>query len=105
LEISFETKSLRTLCEDDKTAESELGKILAGKLKRRLADLVSATNFHEVPAGNPRFQSFKGKEYLIIDLDSQKGIYLLPNHNNNPVGESGKVDWSRVNRVKIVAIE
>jgi hypothetical protein len=105
LEISFETKALRTLCEDEEAAIEALGVNLSNRLRSRLADIDSAENFHEIPAGFPRIKKIEEEDTLLIDIGEEKSIYLLPNHTSVPVTGAGVVDWNRVTRVKIMAIE
>jgi hypothetical protein len=49
LELAFETKLLREICESEQKARQELGIKVAEALKRRLADLRAATSVEDLP--------------------------------------------------------
>src|SRR6059058_3505473 len=51
LQLAFETKHLRTLCESSADAIRELGQELARDLMERLADLDSAVTINDVLLG------------------------------------------------------
>jgi hypothetical protein len=103
LELAFETKNLRTICEDEEKADVELGADLAQALRHRLADLVSATIIKDLPAGRPRPDSTG--QLKIIDLDASHRLIVKANHYENPMTESNQVDWDLVSRIKILRIE
>ena len=54
MEIAFNTKSLRAICESEAKAKRELGPSVAGILKHRLADLQAAKSANDLVAGQPR---------------------------------------------------
>ncbi len=105
MELAFDDKSLRTLCESKAHARRELGSEVAEVLKRRLADMRAATSVKDLVAGRPR--ELEGTEYrhIAIDLCEDYRILFCANHNVMPVLESGDVDWSKVSRIKILRIE
>ncbi len=49
LELAFETKRLREICENEEIASQELGAEGAERLKHRLADLRAAGSIEELP--------------------------------------------------------
>ena len=104
MEISFETKDLRTICEIEAHAQNKLGDETAGILKRRLADIRSAKTISDLIAGRPR-ELDDGTGQMVIDLYPSYRLVFCANHPSNPVVDSGNIDWSRVSRVKIVSIE
>jgi plasmid maintenance system killer protein len=105
LELAFETRSIRSLCEKPKKAESNLGIKSSNKLKRRLADLIAAPTARDIIAGNPTVETGNPHERMSIQLGEGFRLVFVANHNQNPVLKSGAVDWSKVNRIRIVAIE
>ena len=107
MEIAFNKKSLRKLCEDENLARWSLGAIVANKLKARLADLKAARCIDDVRAGTPRIIPGRRNSRVQINLTEGYRIRLVVNHNIFPTvsGGSGLVDWSNVSRIKIVAIE
>ena len=83
---------------------SELGTRVAEVLKRRLADIRAATSVEDLVAGRPR--ELAGSDpHMIVDLSDGYYIVFGANHPNNPMTESGDLDWTRVSRVKILRIE
>lgn len=102
MEIAFDTISLRKLCESESEAQRKLGVEIAKNLKRRLADLRAATSVKDLVAGRPR--ELDGARYR-LDLSEGCLIIFCANHTTVPELKSGKVDWTRVSRVKLLEIE
>lgn len=105
MELAFDTISLRTICENEQHAISELGVEVAEVLKHRLADLQAATSVKDIIVG--RLPEFNGTEanHLAIYLSNKHSIVLCANHPKNPMTDTGEIDWERVSRVKILRIE
>jgi hypothetical protein len=101
LQLAFETKHLRTVCESSADAIREFGQDVAYALIDRLADLDSAVSIKDVQLGQP--QAFENGE-LILDLATSCRLLCCANHPNNPRTTSGAIDWEKVSRVKIVNI-
>jgi hypothetical protein len=102
LVLAFASKSLRKLCETEEHAEKHLDPIVAANLKRRLADLEAASSVQDLIAGRPR--KSKVSEKFMMNLSDAICLHVGPNHPENPVDKHGKVDWSKVNRIKILSI-
>lgn len=105
LEIAFDSRNLRSLCESESIAQSELGIDVAALLKRRLADLRAATSISDVLAGKPRIIDANSGKNVKINLAQGRILVICANHPTNPLTSSDLVDWSRVSRVKILDIE
>jgi proteic killer suppression protein len=105
LELAFESKSLRTLCESEAHAKRKLGPTVAEVLKHRLADLRAATSVKDLLVGLPRVLDGTDHQHMVIDLYDHYRVVFCANHPNNPVAESGKLDWPKVSRIKILRIE
>ena len=95
---------LRTICESEARAQNELGLEVAEALLHRLADLRAATSIHDLLVGRPRVSDTEG-EHLVVDLRNGYHIILEANHPNNPVTETGRLDWTRISRIKVLRIE
>jgi hypothetical protein len=102
IQLAFESKALRTICEDAEQTRRELGPIAADVLKRRLADLRSCTSIRDLLAGHPRIAA--DGNLMVVDLADEYKLILQANHPKNPLKEDGNVDWTRVVRIKILAI-
>lgn len=104
MQIAFDKKSLRQICESECKAKSDLGAKVADVLKRRLADLRAATCVNDLVAGRPRTLESARREKMVVEICDGFRLIFCVNHSNIPVLESGEVDWSRVNRIKILEI-
>ncbi|MBT5320641.1 MAG: hypothetical protein HOL45_12130 [Chloroflexi bacterium] len=102
VELAFESESLRTVCESSADAESELGADVAEALQRRLADLRAATVASDLVAGEPRIDD---QSIIVFKLGDRYRMILAPNHIETRVDSDGGVEWSRVRRMKVLAIE
>ena len=103
MEIAFESRELREICEHEAEAKAKLGDPVAAALKSRLADLDAAMSPSDLVAGRPRIG--EDKETMVIDLCQGYRIVFAANHPNNPLSERGEVDWRKVSRVRILRIE
>lgn len=102
LELAFETKELRNICENEAEAMRQLGDAVAEVLKHRLADLDAATSPDDLIAGNPRIAP--GKDAMTIDLSEGYTLVFTPNHPHNPTKAAGEIDWGKVSRIRILQI-
>ncbi len=66
MELAFETKSLREICESPIRAKRALGESVAEMLKRRLADLRAATCIGDLIAGRPQQIEAVGKPQMTL---------------------------------------
>ena len=105
MELSFEQKSLRDLCEDPSKAERELGQATATTLHARLSDLRAIERISQIPIGNPQIYGDPSGDRMSIDLGNKYKLVFCANHNKLPIAASGFVDWSRVTRIRILGIE
>lgn len=103
MEIAFESRELRTTCENDTQAKGELGATVAEALKHRLADLRAASSPKDLVAGRPRIMP--DGERMALDVGETHHIVFKSNHPDHPVTETNEVDWSRVSRIRILGIK
>ncbi len=78
---------------------------MAKKLRARLADLREAETITDIPAGQPREIEGGRFGYYAVKLADGFRLVLSANHNEMPLLANGKIDWSKVSRVKIRKIE
>ena len=105
MELAFDSKPLRTICESEDDATQELGHAVSEILKHRLADLRAATSIADLLVGRPRVLQRAVHQYMAVDLGDDLRLVFCANHPNNPVAKSGQVDWLKVSRIKILRIE
>jgi hypothetical protein len=101
LELAFETKALRDICESEAIAKRTLGVKVADALRRRLSDFRSIDSFDELPFAKPK----KSSNTVKFDLPDDWQLVVTSGHGDNPKLTSGKIDWSKVTRLKIARIE
>ena len=104
MEIAYATEELRNLCEISEDGEKVLGTDVARVLRNRLSDLYAIDKITDLPIGLQIKDPNKFGGSLMIELKTDAKIVIIPNHVNNPTNSSGRIDWNRVFRVKIIAI-
>lgn len=105
LEISFAEKSLRSLCENSAKAEAALGIEAAIRLQRRLADLRAAGSVKELFIVSFGGMTQKLGNKLYFNLGGGYSMVVVSNHVVTPLLKSGKIDWKKVRRIKVLKIE
>ncbi|MBP6483259.1 MAG: killer suppression protein HigA [Rhodoferax sp.] len=102
MEINFNDKNVRELCEKRAVAVKKLGPLCARKLRSRLDDLDAAERVSDLVAGNPH--PLKRDRLGEFALDLAGGYRLTFKSANDPVPryEDGGIDWTQVT---IVCIE
>ncbi|MBZ5524354.1 MAG: hypothetical protein LAP21_19120 [Acidobacteriia bacterium] len=103
MELAFDSKPLRTICESEAQAKLELGIKVAEILKHRLADLRAAASPKDLLAGHP--QIGEDRQHMVITLCDGHRIVFKANHTNNPMTTNNELDWARISRIKILRIE
>ena len=94
-------KSIRQICEDEEFAKKELGEGVASSLQNRLTDLIVANRISEVIVGNPEVVD----EGYRINLSGDFYLFFCANHIEVRLTKDKRVDWSKVNRIKILRID
>lgn len=105
MELAFETKELRDICEHEARAKQELGKQVAEKLKHRLADMISARTVTDLVAGELHEVDGAHPRNMAVKISEGVRLVFSANHNEMPLSRPGAVDWSKVRRIKLVRIE
>ncbi len=103
MQLAFDSKELREICESDSQARLDLGDAVAEMLKHRLADMRAAKSAKDLVAGKPR--THPDSQHMLIDLSDGYTIVFKANHTNNPLTEAGDLDWAKVTRIKILRID
>ena len=104
MELAFSTRDLRTNCLDLDSAVSAYGPDVAQSLIDRLADLRAANSLMEVLVGSPTFSS-NPKPRVVLQLAEDYTLSCSVNHRTAQVDSSGNLDWGRVRRLLVLAIE
>lgn len=105
MQLAFESKSLRAICESEVEAKVKLGEAVATMLKHRIADLQAATSVKDLVAGRPHeVEESEGTE-MAVELGNGQRLVFTANHSKNPRTKDNGLDWRRITRIKIVRIE
>lgn len=105
MEISFDTKALRDLCEDESLAAQALGLAASEALKSRLLDIRAADAIYEVLAGRPQAGQYQNMDCYRFELADGLRLTVLPNHTPSRKNAVGTTDWKRVRRVRVISLE
>lgn len=106
MEISFQNRDIRTLCEDPDAASIRFGQAVAKDLMSRLADMDAAETIDELVVGNPSELHEDNLSNYKVEFGEGYRLVFCCNHIKNiPLSESGSIDWKRVTRIKILKIE
>lgn len=103
LVLAFQTRSIRDVCESTTKATYMYGDAVASNLRHRLADLQAATSILDLPESI--IKMLDDSTHLMIDLGEGNRILMASNHLNNPLLDSGEIDWHKVTRIKVLRIE
>jgi hypothetical protein len=104
LEIAFDSRALRAICESDLQAKAELGANVAEILKHRLADLRAAAYVKDLVAGRPHIVD-GSVGHMVVELSNGYCLVFKSNHTSHPMTDADDIDWTRVTRIKILRIE
>ncbi|NHA68642.1 hypothetical protein [Phycicoccus flavus] len=104
MELAFQTRRLRTACEEPMEAAKHYPPLVVASLIRRVADIRAADSPLSLVAGSPSLAT-SGDPQVEIRLASDYILIGVANHQTCPVRQDGEIDWDRVRRLKIVGIE
>lgn len=104
MEISYNNKKLKQLCEDKRAMDRQLGTAAARKLRARLSDLDAVARVSDLVVGRPHPLKGDRAGQFSLSLAGGKRLVFAPNHTPVPVKDDGSIDWACVIRVEIVFI-
>ena len=103
MELSFNSRRIREICENTDLAQEFYGQQLADNLRKRLADIDAVLFISDLPVEN--LITAHKNETVKISLTPNANLIFCANHVNNPRFKNGKIDWEKVSRIKILKIE
>ena len=62
------------------------------------------TSVDDLVVGNPHAVESGGTNYYTVDLCQGYQIVLKANHPENPLTDSGQIDWAKVSRIRVTHI-
>lgn len=104
MELSFSRKSVRLICQCERTAKRSFGLGVTEKLKSRLADLRAADSLTDIPTGRFSPHPSPDGQEMTVELCDGYTLTFRANHTKVPVTKANRVDWARVSRIKIMTI-
>lgn len=103
MDLAFEDEQLRAACIKRGRALAVLGPEIAHELNKRVADVRAAETALDLLVGT-RVVADGGYEAIHVSLANGFDLVLVANHVQNPTTASGKLDWGKVVRVKVLEI-
>jgi hypothetical protein len=104
LEIAFQTKELRAICESPTRAKRELGEASSKALQRMLADMnavETVAELLEMGLGSEHC----AQEHGMLRFPLNEGLSLYCNANQQSLPMNGEsIDWVQVSRLKVIRI-
>ncbi|HVP96758.1 hypothetical protein [Methanoregula sp.] len=102
--VDFASPEIKEICEIERVAKRKLGAPCAKKLKTRLAEIVAAPFVTNLPAGKPHALDRERTGQYAVSLEGLIRLCFEPANSPIPRTPDGRVEWSKVNKVKIVDI-
>ena len=104
MQITYASKTIQRLCEEDKYQRKQLGEKRAKRLKVRLAELRAVNNVSQLQQGRPHALSEDRAGQYSVDLDGPKRLLFVPTDQPPPTLPSGGIDWKQVSSVRLLEI-
>jgi hypothetical protein len=91
------------VCEIEAEGNRQLGDAIAKALRSRLADCEAASTVSDLLVGRPMEL---GDGTIAIELlGNGSSMVFTANHPDVPMTPSGKVDWAKVQSIRVLRIE
>ena len=106
MEITFTHKKFEKLANDDRKLAKEFGKLRAGKIKARLAQLWFAASLEEVRhlPGNYHELTGNRKGQWACDLDQPYRLVFKPHENPIPTNQHGQYVWMEITGIEVIEV-
>lgn len=105
MEITYATKEIRRLCEEEKHQLRQLGKERSRRLKNRLNELRAKGNVSELQLGRPHELTEDRAGQYSVDLDGPRRLLFESTELPPPALPAGGIDWQQVKSIRILGIE
>jgi len=104
MDIEFADTNLRDLCNDERVAKRKFDAAIVKQLHHRLMDIQAARVVTNLTGGKPHPLERERLGQFAITLVGLYRLVFEPANNPIPRKADGKIDWSNVNKVRIVYI-
>jgi hypothetical protein len=105
VELAFASLALRSICESRRRATNLLGAEAARELAQRLADLSALATAAELADLFPNDVVHRSPSERALRLQAGHDLVFCAGHVDVPILEDGSTDWTRVSRLRIIALE
>jgi proteic killer suppression protein len=101
MQITFATKAIQRLCEEEKHQLKQLGD---KRLKNRLSELRAVQNVSQWQLGRPHALTGDRAGQYSVDLDGPMRLMFEPTDQPPPTLLAGGIDWQQVTSVRLLEI-
>ena len=105
MEVTYATKEIRRLCEEEKYQLKRLGRKRSSRLKNRLNELRAFEQVSDLLKGRPHELTGNRSGQYSVDLDKQMRLLVEPSEHPAPSHPAGGIDWQQVKSICILGIE
>lgn len=105
MELSFANPELREICEKREAAVAAIGPAAALELAQRLADIIEFDSVADFAVLFPGDVLDRSIEERSLRLNAGVELVFRSGHVQTPTTSTKAVDWGKVTRIRIVAIE
>ena len=105
MQITYASKTIQRLCEEDKHQRKHLGDKRAKRLKNRLNELRAVETVSQLRLGRPHPLSGDRGGQFSVDLDGPMRLLFEPTDQPPPMHPAGGIDWQQVRSVRLLEIE
>jgi plasmid maintenance system killer protein len=106
--FSFKKKKDLKTFSSEKALITAFGQEQSRKITQRLAEIQAADNLeilHTLPQARAHELTGNRKGQISLDLKQPYRLIIIPDHEVCPRKEDGGLDWKKVTKVKILAVE
>ena len=104
MQITYASKAIKRLCEEDKHQRKQLGEKRAKRLKNRLGELRAVENVSQLRLGRPHGLTADRAGQYSVDLDGPMRLLFESTDQPPPTLSSGGIDWKQVSSVRLLEI-
>jgi hypothetical protein len=105
VELAFASIELRSICESRRRATTVMGAEAARELSQRVADLVALETVAELANLFPTDIIDRSPTERVLRLQTRHDLIFCAGHVQVPTNEDGGTDWTKVSRIRIIALE
>jgi proteic killer suppression protein len=104
MQITFASKTIQSLCEEEKHQLKQPGAKRAKRLKNRLNELRAVQNVSQLQLGRPHALTGDRAGQYSVDLDGPMRLLFEPTDQPPPTMAAGGIDWQQVTSVRLLEI-